>query len=137
MLFSPLEQFDLLRFLPFYFRSLDLSLFTLVIPLVLLLLLLFLGVLFFSRNMTLVPFSWQHSLELLYTFIGNLLREQAGERGARFLPLFLTLFLTILSANLLSLMPFGIAITSHVVITLFLSFSLIFTLFLLGLVEQH
>jgi hypothetical protein len=34
-------------------------------------------------------------------------------------------------------MPFGIAITSHVVITLFLSFSLILGLFLLGLVEQH
>jgi ATP synthase subunit 6 len=51
-------------------------------------------------------------------------------------PLFLSLFLSILLANLLSLMPFGIAITSHVVLTLFLSFSLIFSLFLLGFIHH-
>lgn len=108
-----------------------------VIPLGLLLLALILGVSFFSKNLTLIPSSWQYCLEAAYDFLWTLLREQAGERSAAFLPFFITLFFTILSANLLSLMPFGIAITSHVVITLFLSFSLIFTLFLLGLVEQH
>jgi F0F1-type ATP synthase membrane subunit a len=69
LLASPLEQFDLLRLFPFYFRSLDLSLFTLTIPLALLSLALFLGVAFFSRNVTLIPSSWQHSMEMLYSFI--------------------------------------------------------------------
>lgn len=136
MLLSPLEQFDLVRLLALSWGHWDLSLFTMVIPLVLLWLL-FLGATpFLSRNLNLVPSSWQHSIEMLYRFLWGLLREQAGEEGLRFLPLFLTLFLSILTANLLSLMPFGIAITSHIVITLFLSFSLIFSLFLLGLEQQ-
>ena len=137
MLSSPLEQFDLVRLFTLSWGSLDLSLFTLALPLGLLLLLVLGAVPFLSRNLTLVPSSWQHSLELLYRFIWDLLREQAGPLGLRFLPLFLSLFLAILGANLLSLMPFGIAITSHVVITLFLSFTLIFSLFLLGLAYQH
>lgn len=94
-------------------------------------------VVLFSNYATLVPSSWQQSMERLYLFLWGLLREQAGPRSAPYVPFFLALFLAILSANLLSLMPFGIAITSHVVITLFLSFSLIFSLFLLGFVHQH
>lgn len=134
---SPLEQFDLIRLLPLRLFGNDLSLFTLVLPLSLLLLGLLLGVAFFTINSTLLPTSWQQSWELLYAFVAGVLREQAGVKGVVYVPLFLSLFLAILGANLLSLMPFGIAITSHVVITLFLSFSLILSLFLLGFVTHN
>lgn len=115
----------------------DFSIFTLIIPCVLLGAVFFLGVSFFSFNINLVPSSWQYYLEALYIFIEDLLQEQTGERGEDYIPFFMTLFLIILSLNLLSLMPFGIAITSYVVITLFLSFSLIFALFLTGLIHQE
>ena len=115
----------------------DISLFSTIIPFLLLAFGLLLASLFFSRNITIVPSAWQQTLELTYNFIWSLLKEQVGERGSVYVPLFSALFLIILGANLLSLMPFGIAITSHVVITLFLSFSLIFTSFILGLLHQH
>jgi F-type H+-transporting ATPase subunit a len=136
MFSSPLEQFDLIRLLGFYWRGLDLSLFTMILPLALLLLGLYLVLTLLSSTIALVPSSWHSSLEALYAFLWILVKEQTGDRGLPFFPFFLTLFLALLTTNLLSLMPFGIAITSHVVLTLFLSFTLILTLFLLGFVEQ-
>lgn len=134
---SPLEQFDLIHLLSLRLAGLDLSPSSLSLTLAVVLAGLLGGVLFLAPQSTLIPSAGQQFLELLYHFLWGLLQEQAGEEGAIYVPLFLSLFVFILSANLLSLLPFGIAVTSHVVITLFLSFSLIFTLFLWGLVHQR
>jgi F-type H+-transporting ATPase subunit a len=115
----------------------DVSIFTTNITFILVSSVFILGVYFFSFNITLIPYSWQYSLEFIYNFIKGLLKEQTGERGEVYIPFFSSLFIVILSLNLLSLMPFGIAITSYVVITLFLSFSFIFAFFLTGLVHHE
>jgi F-type H+-transporting ATPase subunit a len=56
-------------------------------------------------NLSLRPKTAQSLMELVFEFIGNLIKSMIGENGYRFLPLFCTLFLFILVSNLLGLLP--------------------------------
>jgi F-type H+-transporting ATPase subunit a len=134
-MYSPLEQFDVIYLIGLTIPGLylDISLFNVAIPLLLIIGAVYLLTIFFSNNITLTASGWQQILEASYFFIWNLIKEQAGSRGLNFFPFIYALFFLLLLANLLSLMPFGVAITSHIIITLFLSFTLILSLFVLGL----
>ena len=59
--------------------------------------------------------------ELQLVFIFNLVKQQLGQGNNRYVPLITYIFFSILGLNLLSLLPLGIAFTSHVEGMLFLS----------------
>lgn len=71
----------------------------------------------------LVPGRWQMAVEGFTGFIDNLLKANIGKEGRKFLPYVFSLFMFILFANLLGLMPFGIfgihpfTVTSHFTVT--------------------
>lgn len=114
-MFSPLEQFDvvfyILQYFPLPFANLLASM---VIFLIIFL--------FFSRflkeNLKLIPSLLQSIFELVYKFIFNLIKQQIGEGGYIYFPLLLTIFNFILIMNLFSLLPFGLAVTSHIIMIL-------------------
>jgi F-type H+-transporting ATPase subunit a len=54
-------------------------------------------------------------LESIFLFIFRLVKQQAGKEGLIYLPLVLSLFTFILILNLLSLLPFAFAVTSHLI----------------------
>jgi ATP synthase subunit 6 len=62
-------------------------------------------------------------------------KQQAGIRGFKYIPLIYCLFITILLSNLFSLMPYSFALTSQIINIFFLSFSLIMGLFITGLIN--
>lgn len=132
MFFSPLEQFDTVLLIPFFFY-IDFSFTSILLPLVIVLLFLF-GIYFLNfKIFSLIPGFWQLTFENLYMFILNLVDQQIGPKGYIYFPLIFTLFFFILSCNLLSMTPFGIALTSHIIMILFLSLSLGLFNFFLGL----
>jgi F-type H+-transporting ATPase subunit a len=53
------------------------------------------------------------------------------------MPLVLTLFLFVLLCNLISLVPFGIALTSHLILILFLSITLCVSIFSIGVIKHN
>ena len=61
----------------------------------------------------LVPSRLQSVSELIYEFIARTLRDNAGEEGMRFFPLVFSLFVFILTANLLGLFPLSIIPGQH------------------------
>lgn len=67
---------------------------------------------------------WKGNVKVV-SFVFNLIKEQSSIRAIIHLPLLLTVFLWILINNLLGLFPFGYAITSHILFTFFLGFSLL------------
>ncbi|MCK5546087.1 MAG: F0F1 ATP synthase subunit A [Rhodospirillaceae bacterium] len=73
------------------------------------------------RGRALVPGRWQSMAELSYEFIAGLLRDNVGTEGRRFFPFVFTLFMFILFANMLGLMPYGFTITSHIIVTFVLA----------------
>jgi len=89
-----------------------------------LLLSLFLSSFFFFTRKIFYSGWWRGNVTIV-SFLFNLVKEQANIRAIIHLPLLLTVFLWILSNNLVGLLPFGYAITSHILFTFFLGFSLL------------
>lgn len=65
----------------------------------------------------------------------TIVKQQVGDRGYVYFPLFFCLFIVILFSNLFSLMPFTFALTSYILNIFFLTMTLISGLFLIGLVN--
>jgi len=116
-MFSPLEQFDVIPLIFFSIRSYDFTFFNIFIPLFLIIFFLFL-IIFLKSYFKLIPYSFQSILENIIDFVFSILKNQIGKEGYLFLPFILTIFTTILLANLMSIIPFGIALTSHLIVTM-------------------
>lgn len=131
-MFSPLEQFDAIPVLSWMSARHDFSLFNVLVPL-LILIFFFYIVASFKYEFTIVPKPVQSVFESIIEFIFNLIKQQIGTDGYILFPFIFTLFNFILFSNLLSLIPFGIALTSHLIIILWLSLSLSLGIFIMGL----
>jgi F-type H+-transporting ATPase subunit a len=70
-----------------------------------------------TRKRTMVPGRWQSIAELLYEFNAQMVTDNIGKEGLKYLPFIFTLFLFILLGNVLGLMPYGFTFTSHIVVT--------------------
>ncbi len=72
----------------------------------------------------LVPGRWQMAVEGFTGFISGMLEQNVGSGGKRFVPYVFSLFMFILFANIIGLLPFGIVpgvhpftVTSHMTVT--------------------
>lgn len=74
---------------------------------------------------------------MLFKFVMDIVFQQAGRKALVFFPFIFNLFFFILFCNLMSLVPFGIALTSHIIIIFFLSCSLWLSVFLLGILYHN
>lgn len=65
----------------------------------------------------LVPTRLQSVGEVAYEFIANMMRDTVGESGRAFFPFVFTLFMFILAANMLGMVPYSFTVTSHIIVT--------------------
>ena len=84
------------------------------------------------RNRALVPGRWQSIAELSYEFIANMIRENVGDEGKKYFPFIFTLFMFILAANLLGMVPYSFTPTSHIVVTFAMAFVVFIGVTLIG-----
>jgi F-type H+-transporting ATPase subunit a len=70
-----------------------------------------------SSARALVPGRLQSIAELSYEFVANTIESTAGKAGMKFFPLVFTLFMFILVANIIGLIPYTFTVTSHIIIT--------------------
>lgn len=135
--FSPLEQFNSFILIPlfpsFLGEYIDFSFSSVIFPLFFLNLILVGLFYIYKSSLKLVPNVWQIIFENLYFFINKLIYQQIGNKGLIFLPLMMTLFFFVLLSNLLGLVPFGFALTSHIVVIFLLSFVLALAIFQIGI----
>jgi F-type H+-transporting ATPase subunit a len=80
----------------------------------------------------LIPTRAQSLAEMSYEFIAGMLREGAGSHGMKFFPFVFTLFMFILTANLLGMVPYFFTITSQIIVTFALSCLVIGTVIVYG-----
>lgn len=83
------------------------------------------GLLKFSK---LVPANYVLLIENQYIFVFSIVAEQIGKKGYKYFPHFLTIFLLILTFNLIGLLPGGFTVTSQIIVTLSFGFNLFFCL---------
>jgi F-type H+-transporting ATPase subunit a len=83
-----------------------------------------------------VPTRLQSAAELSYEFVATMVRSTAGQEGMRFFPFVFTLFMFVLSLNMLGLIPYAFTVTSHIVITAALALTVFFTVLIYGLMRH-
>lgn len=136
MFLSPLEQFKINVVLPLSVFGLDLSISNATIYM--LLVVFFLYVIFKKgvQNSRIVPDPIQRMAELMYMFMNNLVKQQAGIKGLAYFPILFLLFYVILFLNLVGLTPYGFTCTSQVCYTFTLGFSMFIGVVITALTVQ-
>lgn len=130
-MFSPLEQYDVIYPFSFgFFVSLLLPVFIVILGF------------FFFFYLFILDFSFLYILlqfvfSSLVVFVLKIIGQQIGKAGFVFFPLVLTFFLLLLTCNLLSLTPFSLAITSHINIIAYMTFTINLAVFLKGFINNQ
>jgi F-type H+-transporting ATPase subunit a len=132
---SPLEQFDIINIKLISILGVDFSYNNILISFFLILVFLFFIIYMYYNKLNIIPYYVQNILENIYTFLVSLIKQQTGSYGFFWFPFIFCLFNFILFSNLLSLIPFGIALTSHLILILLLSCTTCISIFIIGLLR--
>lgn len=68
-----------------------------------------------------IPGYFQAAVEYAYDFVVSIIENNAGSQGLKHIPLIFTVFIFILSCNLVGILPYGFTVTSHIIVTFALS----------------
>ncbi len=85
-----------------------------------------------TASRALVPGRMQAVAEMSYEFIATTLRSSAGTEGMKFFPLVFTLFMFIVTLNMIGIVPYTFTVTSHIIITVMLSMLVFLTVIVYG-----
>ena len=130
MLYSPLEQFQVIPILSMHLGRVDISLTNSALTGIFLC-----GIFFFflsslmngdKSDFLFIPSRWQLVLEIMYKAIVKMVVENIGEKGQEFFPFVFSVFMFILLSNVLGLTPYAFTYTSHLVVVLTLGIIIFF-----------
>lgn len=110
---SPMEQFAIKEILPINFKGYDISFTNSSLCMVISALSVIAIFAFCLRKRELMPNRAQCVPESIYEFIYDLFIKNTGRDGVKYFSFIFTLFLFILSGNLLGLFPYSFTFTSH------------------------
>jgi F-type H+-transporting ATPase subunit a len=131
---SPLEQFEVTSLLGLnapIFGYLNITLTNLALYSTIVLLLV-VGLHFMGNNDSkLLPSKWSIALESLFASVNSMVREQIGKEI--YLPFIYSLFFFVLIANLTGNVPYSYTITSSIIVSIGLSFTIFIGVTLMGL----
>ena len=85
-----------------------------------------------TRRRAVVPNRTQSIAELAYGFIYKMVEDVAGKDGLRYFPYVMTLFLFIVFANFLGLLPGAFTTTSHIAVTAVMAMAVFLSVTIIG-----
>ena len=89
-----------------------------------------------SAGRKVIPSRLQSVGEVAHGFVHGMVEDVAGHDGAKYFPLIMTLFVFILFANMLGLLPGSFTPTTHIAVTAVLGFGVFLFVTLLGLFKH-
>ena len=89
-----------------------------------------------SKGRALIPSRMQSVGEMAYGFVYKMVEDIAGHDGAKYFPYVMTLFVFILFANMLGLLPGSFTPTAHIAVTAVLGFGVFFFVTILGFAKN-
>lgn len=73
------------------------------------------------KRRALVPGRLQSMVEMSYEMVASMLRDNVGNEGRQYFPFIFTLFMFVLTCNLMGMLPYSFTVTSHIAVTFALS----------------
>jgi F-type H+-transporting ATPase subunit a len=89
-----------------------------------------------TRRRAIVPSRGQSVAELMYGFVHKMVEDVAGKDAIKFFPYIFTLFLFILFANFLALIPTSFSTTSHLAVTAVMALGVFLTVIVVGFAKH-
>ena len=89
-----------------------------------------------TRRRAIVPTRSQSVAELAYGFVYKMVEDVTGKDGLKYFPYIMTLFLFIVFANFLGLIPMSFTTTSHFAVTVVLALAVFLTVTILGFIKN-
>lgn len=91
---------------------------------------------FGTRGRAIIPTRTQSVAEMAYGFIYKMVEDVAGKDAIKFFPYIMTLFMFIVFANFLGLIPMSFTTTSHFAVTVVLALLVFVTVTVVGFVKN-
>jgi F-type H+-transporting ATPase subunit a len=89
-----------------------------------------------TSSRALVPGRMQSVAEMSYEFVADTLRSSAGSEGMKFFPLVFSLFMFIVTVNVIGIIPYTFTVTSHIIITVSLALVVFLTVVVYGIYKN-
>jgi len=133
---NPLVQFDIKKLIEIKLMGFDIS-FTNSAAYMLLASVLAVAYFYLAfYNSRLVPSRLQISAEIVYNFVTDMLNQNVGAKGQKFIPIIFSLFIFILFCNLLGMIPYSFTVTSHIIITFVLAILVFLIVTIVGFIKH-
>ena len=87
-----------------------------------------------TSKRAIVPSRSQSIAELAYGFVYKMVEDVAGKDGVKYFPYIMTLFMFIVCANFLGLLPMSFTTTSHIAVTVVMALAVFLSVTILGFV---
>jgi len=133
--FHPMDQFIVKPLFgdgPVHWYTITNATFWMAISVLAIILLLVVGT---SKRAT-IPSRTQSVAELAYGFVYKMIEDVTGKDGIKYFPYVMTLFMFIVFANFLGLLPLAFTPTSHIAVTAVLAFAVFIAVTVLGFVKN-
>lgn len=85
-----------------------------------------------TTKRSIVPSRGQSIAELAYGFVYKMVEDVAGKDGVKYFPYIMTLFMFVVAANFVGLVPMSFATTSHIAVTAVLAMAVFLSVTFLG-----
>jgi F-type H+-transporting ATPase subunit a len=133
---NPMEQFEVKSIFPMELLGIDIA-FTnasmmMVVNLCAILLLLAIT----AQKVNIIPGRLQCLGESIYGLINDMILGTAGPEAKRYMPFIFSLFIFILTCNLLGMIPFSFTVTSHIIVTFAMAIVVFVGVTILGFVRH-
>lgn len=89
-----------------------------------------------SSKRAIIPSRGQSIAELAYGFIYKMVEDVSGKDGVQYFPYIMTLFMFILVANFLGLLPYAFTTTSHLAVTVVMALAVFISVTVIGFVKH-
>jgi F-type H+-transporting ATPase subunit a len=114
---NPMHQFEIKRLIPLELFGFDASFTNSALFMVIAAVVITLFALYAMRGGRLIPTRLQSVAELSYEFVANMVRDNVGTSGMKYFPFIFTLFMFVLTLNMLGMLPYSFTVTSHIIVT--------------------
>lgn len=133
---DPMHQFEISKIVDLKLFGTDISFTNASLWMVIVVAVVSLIMLWGTSSRAVVPGRLQSLAEMSYEFVSELLTGVTGKEGMRFFPLVFSLFMFVLAANLLGMIPGSFTVTSHIIVTAAFAILVIGTVIVYGVIKH-
>jgi F-type H+-transporting ATPase subunit a len=133
---DPIHQFHINPIVPLHIFGIDASFTNASLFMVIILAVISFIMIIGTSGSHIVPGRLQTLAEMAYEFVASMVRQSSGDAGMRFFPFVFSVFMFVVCANLIGLIPYTFTVTSQIIVTFAFAAFIILTVIVYGVYKN-